>query len=176
MDPNTRLLLVGARYASRDDAVHDFERLWAARHQGKYDHVSVALLTKNAAGELQVERHDSTTKHAAWGGAVLGATLVLVAPPAGLAAVAAGGSAMAGVGGIVGHFWHNIPRVKVQAVSHLLHSGESGLLAVLANWQKSEVVPLLDRAQHVEVVETTVGRLDDAFDRAVQEAEQRAPA
>ena len=90
MDPNAPLLLVGARYASRDDAVHGFERLWAARHKGKYDHVSVAVLTKDATGELAVERHDSTTRHAAWGGAVLGAALVIVAPPAGLAAIAVG--------------------------------------------------------------------------------------
>jgi len=174
MDPNTRLLLVGARYPNRDDAAHDFERLWGARHKGKYDHVSVALLTKDADGELQVEQHDSTTKHAAWGGAVLGAALVLVAPPVGLAAIAVGGGAMAGVGGVVGHLWHSIPKDDVAAVSRLLHSGDSGLLAVLAGWKKEEVSPLLERAEHLEVVQTTVGRLDEAFDQAVKDAEERA--
>jgi hypothetical protein len=59
--------LVGARCASRDDAVHDFDRLWAIRHEGRYDHVSVAVLTTNAAGDREVEQHGSTTKHAAWG-------------------------------------------------------------------------------------------------------------
>jgi uncharacterized membrane protein len=174
MDPNARLLLVGARYAHRDDAAQDFDRLWAARHQGKYDHVSVAVLTKDAAGELTVERHDSTTKHAAWGGAVLGAALVVVAPPAGLVAIAAGGAAMAGVGGVVGHLWHAIPQDDIRAVSRLLHSGETGLLAVLANWHPDEVPPLLARAEQLEVLQTTVGALDETFDRAIGGAEQRA--
>jgi uncharacterized membrane protein len=81
---------------------------------------------------------------------------------------------MAGVGGIVGHFWHGIPREQVQEVSRLLHTGESGLLAVLANWHEDEVAPLLEHAEHVEVVRTTVGNLDDAFDRAVKDAGARA--
>jgi len=59
-------------------------------------------------------------------------------------------------------------------VSRLLHSGQAGLLAVLANWQKAEIPPLLERAEHIEVVQTTVGRLDEAFDQAVKDAEARA--
>ena len=83
---------------------------------------------------------------------------------------------MAGVGGIVGHFWHTIYRDKVDDVSRLLHSGECGLLAVLANWQKSEIAPLMDRVEHVEVVETTVGTLDDTLDRALRDAQPPATA
>jgi uncharacterized membrane protein len=76
--------------------------VWGARHQGEFDHTDVAVLTKDASGELQVERHDSTAKHFAWGGALLGAALVIVAPPVGIAAVAAGGGALAGAGGMCG--------------------------------------------------------------------------
>ena len=63
MDPNTPLVLAAARYASRDDAVAAFNIVWGARHQGEFDHTDVAVLTKDATGELQVERHDSTAKH-----------------------------------------------------------------------------------------------------------------
>jgi len=38
--------------------------------------MDVAVLTKDAAGELQVERHDTTAKQFAWGGALIGAALV----------------------------------------------------------------------------------------------------
>ena len=130
MDPNTPMVLAGASYASRDDAVEAFKIVWGARHQGEFDHMDVAVLAKDANGELQVERHDSTAKHFAWGGALLGAALVIVAPPVGIAAIAVGAGAVAGAGGIVGHFWNNIPKEKLGEVSELIHSGEAALVIV----------------------------------------------
>ncbi len=81
MDPNTPMVLAAASYASRDDAVEAFNIVWGARHQGEFDHMDVAVLTKDAAGELQVERHDSTAKHFAWGGALIGARWSSWLPP-----------------------------------------------------------------------------------------------
>ena len=96
MDPNTPLILSSQQRATRaDDAVEAFKIVWGARRQGELDHMDVAVLTKDAAGELQVERHDSTAKHFARGGALVGAALVIVAPPVGIAAIAAGGAAVA---------------------------------------------------------------------------------
>ena len=53
MDPNTPMVLAGASYASRDDAVQAFKIVWGARHQGESDHMDVAVLAKDADGELQ---------------------------------------------------------------------------------------------------------------------------
>ena len=36
MDPSTPMVLAGASYASRDDAVEAFKIVWGARHQGKF--------------------------------------------------------------------------------------------------------------------------------------------
>jgi hypothetical protein len=36
MDPNTPMVLAGASYASRDDAVEDFKIVWGTRHQGEF--------------------------------------------------------------------------------------------------------------------------------------------
>jgi hypothetical protein len=63
----------------------------------------------------------------------------------------------------------------VQAVRPVLYSGASALLAVIANWQTSEI-PLLKRVWNVEVVDTTVEMLDEVLDRTVTEAEARALA
>jgi hypothetical protein len=79
------MVLAAAKYSDRSDAVADFKEVWGTKHAGELDHIAVAVLTKNADGELQVERHDSTAKHFAWGGALVGAALVVVAPPAGAA-------------------------------------------------------------------------------------------
>ena len=171
MDPSTPLVLAAARYGSRDDAVEAFKIVWGARHQGEFDHMDVAVLTKDAAGDLQVERHDSTAKHFAWGGALLGAALVLVAPAAGIAAVAAGGAAGAGAGGIVGHFWHTISKEKVREVSDLLDSGESGLLIIAVNHKGTDIAPLLENAEKKTVIETKAGDLDAAFEDGLKKAQ-----
>jgi hypothetical protein len=94
MDANTPVTLAAARYSDRDGAVNDYHTVWGAKHEGEFDHMALAVLTKDANGNLQVERHDSTAKHLAWGGAILGAALTVVAPPVG-AAVLAGGAASA---------------------------------------------------------------------------------
>ena len=62
MDPNTPLVVAGASYASRDDAVQAFHIVWGARHQGEFDHMDVAVLTKDATGELQEQRHVTDTQ------------------------------------------------------------------------------------------------------------------
>ncbi len=171
MDPSTPMVLAAASYASRDDAVEAFNIVWGARHQGEFDHMDVAVLTKDAAGELQVERHDSTAKHFAWGGALVGAALVIVAPPVGIAAIAAGGAAVAGAGGIVGHFWNNIPKEKLGEISELLHAGESGLLIVAVNHKGTDITPLLENAEKKTVIDTTAGDLDATFEDGLKKAQ-----
>ena len=46
-----------ARYSSRDAAVEGFKMVWDAHKGGEFDHTAVAVLTKDASGKLQVERH-----------------------------------------------------------------------------------------------------------------------
>jgi uncharacterized membrane protein len=170
MDPHTPMVMAAGKYASRDDAVADFQAVWDARHQGELDHTMVAVLTKDEAGDLQVERHNSTAKHLAWGGAALGAGLVLIAPAAGLAAVAAGGGALAGAGGLVGHFWHTIPKEEIRQLSELLESGESGLFVIAVNTHDTDISPLLSHAVSSRVIETEAGNLDAAFEQGVAAA------
>ena len=169
MDAATPLVLAVATYSNRDAAVQDFHVVWGAKHEGEYDHIAVAVITKDAAGQLQVERHDSTAKHLAWGGALLGAALVVVAPPVGVGMLAAGG-AVAGAGGIVGHFWHNIPKDTVQDMGTLLADGESGLVVVAVNRKGEDITPLLANAEKKIVVDTLKGDLESAYEEAVKEA------
>ena len=55
-----------ATYANRDAAVNDFHVVMGAKTEGEFDHIAVAVLTKDADGHLQTERHDSTAKHFGW--------------------------------------------------------------------------------------------------------------
>ena len=159
MDANTPITLAAARYKNRELAVEDYERVWTARKHDQFDHMAVSVLTKDANGKLQIDRHDSSTKHLAWAGA---ATAVLLP---GLGVVAG-----AGAGAIAGHFWHNIPKDKVREAGELLESGESGLIIVAVNKQGTDIAPLLALADKTSVMETVAGDLQADMDKELAEA------
>jgi len=178
MDPETPITLAVAVYADREGAVEDYHAVRAAKTEGEYDHIALAVLTKRPDGSVQVERHDSTAKHLAWGGALVGGALLVLAPVAAPVAIVTsagvGGGAtaagLAGAGGIAGHFWHNIPKAKVREMSDLLETGESGLIIVAVNKMGSDISPLLVHAEKTIVDDTTKADLEAVYDGAVQEA------
>jgi hypothetical protein len=70
MEASTPITLAVAVYGDRDSCVADYHGVREAKTEGEYDHVAVAVITKRPDGSLEVERHDSTAKHLAWGGAL----------------------------------------------------------------------------------------------------------
>jgi uncharacterized membrane protein len=161
MKADTPITLAAARYANRDAAVDGFKTVCDAHKGGEFDHTAVAVLTKDDAGKLQVERHDTTAKHLAWAGAAL----AVVAPGVGLAAAA-------GTGALVGHFHHNIPKEDVEAIAELLESGQSGLIVVAVNKVGTDIEPLLAGAEKTKVVQTTWGDLDAEIDAEIAKAQE----
>lgn len=170
MDKSTPITLAAARYASREAAVADYNQIWdvARGNNDEFDHMALAVLTKDENGRLQSERHDSTAKHFAWGGALIGAGLVVLAPGAGAALLAGGGAA--GAGALVGHFWHNIPKDDIEAAGQLLDAGESGLVVVAVNKKGTDIGPMLAGAEEIKVTETTWGNLDAEIDKEIADA------
>ena len=160
MDANTPIVVAAATYTDRELAVEDFKRVWDARKQGEFDHTAVAVLTKDANGKLQMERHDSTAKHLAWAGAAL----AVLVPGVGVAVGA-------GAGAIIGHFHHNIPKDKVREAGTLLESGESGLIIVAVNKQGTDIAPLLQNAEKTSVMQTVAGNLQAEIDKELAQAE-----
>jgi uncharacterized membrane protein len=173
MDPNTPVVLAAAKYATRAGAEHGFNTVWGAKHEGEFDHMSLAVLTKDAHGQLQEERHDSTAKHLAWGGIALGAALSVVAPPVGVSMLV-GAGALGGAGAIVGHFWHQIPKQQLTEISDLLESGESAIVVVAVNHKKTDITPLLSDAEKSIVIETRAGDIDNEFATALKNAKATA--
>ena len=78
---------------------------------------------------------------------MLRAALLVVAPTVSTAMVEAGRGGLAGAGGIAAHLLHTIPKEKLQEVSQLLGSGESGLLIVVIDRRGIEISPLLEAAR-----------------------------
>ena len=91
MRKDTPITLAVATYADRTEAVRDFDRVMAEKTSGAFDHVAVAVMTKGVDGAVEVERHDSTAKHLAWGGALIGGALFVIAPPIAASAIGVGG-------------------------------------------------------------------------------------
>ena len=160
MKADTPITLATARYPDRTLAVEDYERVWEARGNDEFDHTAVAVLTKDTDGKLEIDRHNSTTKHLAWAGA----GLAVLAPGVGLAVGAGGGA-------IIGHFHHNIPKDKVREAGELLESGQAGLIVVAVNKRGTDIEPLLPHAEKTSVTQTTAGNLQAEIDKQLAEAE-----
>jgi hypothetical protein len=159
-----------ATYPNKADATLDYDMIRSVKSGGQLDHIAVSMVEKGDNGKLKIDRHDSTAKHLGWGGGILGATLAVVAAPLGvvlLGPLVASTAIYAGAGGLIGHFWHNIPKDEVRKMSDLLESGEYGLVIVAQNPKGTDVGALLTNAVSkvvVDNVEDTDGELDKAFE------------
>jgi len=159
MDVNAPIALIGASYRDRDTAVHDFTAVWAARHDGDFHHTAVAVLTKDCDGRLHVERQNSTAKHLEWGGALLGAALVVLAPATGIEILA--GVGWSGAGAMVGHFQQHAEPQDLAAIAGVLEVGASALVVVVVNRRGQMMTSLLSHADTRASVDMPWGDLEE---------------
>ena len=158
-----------ATYSDQAAAVADFGAVRGVHHEGQADHVAAAVLVKAIDGKLRVERQ-YTTATVRWGGALVGAALAVVAAPLAiepLSVVATHDGTWAGVGGIVGHFWNNIPKSQLLRMSDLLESGQAALVVVAVDHREADVEALMQNATDRIVSETDGGDLEQAYEDAV---------
>lgn len=166
------VVLAVATYPSKEAAEQDFDAVWGVKHEGELDHVAAAVLEKRADGQLDMQRHDSTAKHLAWGGALLGGALTVISAPLGvvyLGSVAATGGAWAGVGAIVGHFWHNIPKEDLRKMTDLLDAGQAALVVVAVDHTGEDINGLLNNATEKYVTASTRADFEADFNKALTE-------
>ena len=159
MDVNAPIALIGASYRNRDSAVHDFTSVWAARHEGDFHHTSVGLLTRDCDGRLHFARHNSTAKHLEWGGALLGAGLVVLVPAVGIEILSVVG--LSGAGAMVGHFRHHADPEDLAAIASRLEVGTSALVVVVVNRQGQMMTPLFTHADGCASVDMPWGDLEE---------------
>src|SRR5271155_971893 len=77
------------------EGVKDLHALGAV---GSYD---AAVIHKDAAGKVHVNKDEMATRHGGWGGAAAGAVIGILFPPSIIATAAIGGA----IGGVSGHLW-----------------------------------------------------------------------
>ena len=159
MNVNAPIALVAASYSTADGAIRDFESVWAARQDGGFHHTSLAVLSKDGDGRLQVGRNNSTAKYLEWGGALLGGALYVLAPAAGVDVLSTVG--LSGAGAIIGHFRDNADPDDLSDASAVLELGTSALVVVLVNRRGDDVTRQLEHADHRSSVHMVWGDLEE---------------
>jgi uncharacterized membrane protein len=160
--PDAVFIYIGT-YPSEAAARDDYEvvkGLHAAGAVGTYD---AAVVTKDFAGKVHVNKDEMATRHGAWGGAAVGAVVGILFPPAIIGSAIVG----AAVGGVGGHLWRGMSRADVKELGEIIDDGQAALLIV----GESKVQQAVDKAalkaeKHV-AKELDVSAKD--VDRAVQE-------
>jgi uncharacterized membrane protein len=181
-DTSTTVLV--ATYSSVYDAQNDHDSVLALHKKGDLGHVASAVLNKGRTGDLEIYRYDTTSKHLAWAGAIVGGLLGVLVPPLGAAAVSSAvigsmsaGAAidagvLAGFGGIVGHFWRNIPKKDLRELGDMLENCDAALVVAAIDKSQVDIESALHCACSVAVRQVEGGRLEDAFLEAAKTAAQ----
>jgi uncharacterized membrane protein len=83
-------------------------------------------VTKDDSGKVHVNKHETSTRHGAWGGAGVGALVGILFPPSII------GSALVGaaIGGASGHLWKGMSRADVKEFGDAIDAGEAALVVV----------------------------------------------
>jgi uncharacterized membrane protein len=123
--PEAVFVYIGT-YPDKASAEVDYEivkDLHALGFVGTYD---VGVVTKDEQGKVHLHEHELVAKRGGWGGAVVGALIGIVFPPA------IPGTALAGaaVGAAIGHLWRGLSRSDVKELGDLIDQGEAALLVV----------------------------------------------
>jgi uncharacterized membrane protein len=161
--PDAVFIYIGT-YPSEVSARADYDvvkDLHAAGAVGTYD---AAVVTKDAAGQVHVNKDEMATRHGAWGGAAAGAVIGILFPPSIIGTALVG----AAVGGVGGHLWRGMSRSDVKEFGEIIDEGQAALIIV----GESKLQQALDKAQlkaekHI-AKELNVSAKD--VDQAVQEA------
>jgi uncharacterized membrane protein len=146
--------------AARDDygLVKD---LHAAGAVGTYD---AAVVTRDDAGKVHVNKDEMATRHGAWGGAAVGAVVGILFPPAIIGSAVVG----AAVGGVGGHLWRGMSRADVKEFGDIIDAGQAALVIVGESKVEQAVEKAGLKAEKHVAKELNVSAKD--VDKAVQEA------
>jgi uncharacterized membrane protein len=123
--PDAVFIYIGT-YPSEVAARADYEvvkDLHAVGAVGTYD---AAVVTKDDAGKVHVNKDEMATRHGAWGGAAVGALVGCLFPPAIIASAAAG----AAIGGVSGHLWRGMSRADCKELGEVIDDGQAALVIV----------------------------------------------
>ena len=161
--PEAVFIYIGT-YPDKAAAVADYEVVEEFHTLGLVGTYDVGVVTKDEQGKVHLHEHELAAKRGGWGGAVVGALIGIVFPPA------IPGTALAGaaVGAAIGHLWRGLSRSDVKELGDLIDQGEAALLVV----GEGKLEEALDKAE-LKAEKHVAKELDVLWkdvDKAVEEA------
>ena len=160
--PDAVFIFIGT-YPTESEAWVDYREIKDLHAIGAVGTYDVAVVTKGE-GKVHVHKEESATKHAAWGGAAVGALVGILFPPSIIVGAAVG----AAVGGISGHVWRGMSRADVKELGELIDDGQAALIII----GESLVAEAIEKAG-VKAMNHVVKQIDVSskdFDKAIKEA------
>ena len=123
-----------ATYASPDDAKADYEAVKQLHSDGIIGTYDAAVVSKDAAGKVQITKTEKPTQYGAWAGLAVGALVGLCFPPylvweAAIDATA-GAAIGAGAGALIGHFWRGLSRSDLKQIGDTLQESTATLIVI----------------------------------------------
>jgi uncharacterized membrane protein len=125
-DPDAPVALYIAAYADASAAQTDWDALKQAESTGAIDIDGMVLVSRDQDGKVDVKDTDHTTAKGTGWGALGGAVVGLLFPPALLGATVVGAAAGAGIGGLKSH--SDKQQIKEDA-EEVLPDNSSGIIA-----------------------------------------------
>ena len=153
-------------YPDRAQARADYDVLKELHSRGVIGTYDAAVVTKDDAGKVHVNKDELATRHGAWGGAAAGAAVGLLFPPAIIGTALVG----AAVGGVSGHLWRGMSRSDLKELGELIDSGQAALVFI----GESKVREAVEKAELK--AEKRVAKELDVSVKDVHEAVQQAGA
>jgi len=156
-------------YGSTDDAEADYESVRVLHHEGAIGAYDVAIITKDATGDVKVHKHEKPTQRGAWLGLVAGGIIGVIFPATLVATTIWAGSGAA-FGGIVGHLSRGLSRSDLKDVGEELDSGDVALILVAKDKVDAKLDRILAKADKrtekiLEIDEKALqAKIDRAFD------------
>ncbi len=126
--PGDVFIYIGT-YGDRGPALDDYEVVRELHRAGAVGTYDAALVTKDEDGTVHATRVEMAARHAGWGGAVAGALVGLLFPPALVGTAIVGGA----VGVVGGHLWRGLSRSDLKELGELIDSGDVALVVVGEN-------------------------------------------
>lgn len=161
--PDAVFIYIGT-YRSEGAARADYDvvkDLHAVGAVGTYD---AAVITKDDAGKVHVNKDEMATRHGAWGGAAVGAVVGILFPPSIIGTAIVG----AAVGGVGGHLWRGMSRADVKEFGDVIDEGQAALVIVGESKLEQAVNKAELKAEKHVAKELDVSAKD--VDMAVQQA------
>ena len=153
-------------YASEVDARTDYDLVKELHAQGAVGTYDAAVITKDDAGKVHVNKDETTTRHGAWGGAGVGALVGILFPPSIIGSAIVG----AAVGGVSGHLWKGMSRADVKEFGDVIDAGEAALVIVGETKIEAylEKLELKATKRATKELELDKGKIDEAVQAAAK--------